>query len=398
LTHQLRIAIVYDRIFPASYGGVERWFRVLAEALAGAGHSVTYLTTDHWPDGSPPVIPGVEIIPLAKTSSIYTGRRRRVVPLVTFGAAVSRFLVRHGTSFDVVHSTAMSPLAAQAVVTIATARGYVPVLDWWEVWGLTGWNSYLGLAAGCLAARLERRLARSSHLPLVYSELHRRRLATVRGSSDALFISGVLPPHSLPPHASSARPFILIANRLIPEKQTAAILPALRLARQVQPSLEAIIVGSGPLEAQLRSEIARAGLDDSVTLCKNLSDDELATLMGSALCLAVLSRREGYGLVALEAMRHGTPALILDHPDSAATERITEGENGLLVPSLNAEVLASAILSLHASGTTIRERTLAWRIRRDRELTIHHSLPDLVSRYRQGLSERRTGWWRSARP
>ncbi len=398
MSPHLRVAIVYDRVFPASYGGVERWFRCLAQALAAAGHTVTYLTADHWPDQAAPQIPGVRVIPLAKSASIYAGGRRSIRPVAAFGAAVARYLVRHGASFDVVHSTAMSPAAAHAVVAAARTSGFVPVLDWWEVWGSAGWRSYLGPAGGDLAARLERRLARSSHVPVVYSRLHAGRLAALRCSDDALRLSGVLPKLSLPHHAFPARPSVLMANRLIPEKQTASLLPALLAARRTLPTLGAVIVGSGPLEQELRAEIARLGLSEAVAVRSDLSDEELAGLMQESLCLALLSRREGYGLVALEAMRYGTPALILDHPDSAASERISGNENGSLIQSLDPELLASAILSLNAAGEPFRERTLAWRKRHDGVLTIEHSLPELISRYQQGVTERRMGGCRNARP
>ncbi|MDQ2651490.1 MAG: glycosyltransferase [Chloroflexota bacterium] len=362
------------------------------------GHKVTYLTTDHWAGGAPPHIPAVEIIPVSQATGIYAGARRQIRPVVTFGAAVAKYLAQHGSSFDVVHSTATSPAAAHAVVAIAKRRGYLPVLDWWEVWETAGWRSYLGPAGGEVAARLEQRLARATHVPVVYSRLHRARLTATRRRDDALQLSGVLPARQIPPHACPAQPYVLLANRLIPEKQTASILPALLIAKQTLPSLGAVIVGSGPLETELRAEIARLGLGKSVRVRPGLSDDELAGLMQQALCLALLSRREGYGLVAVEAMGHGTPSLILDHPDSAASEHVAPCENGVLIQSLDPEPLASAILSIHAAGTPFRERTLAWRRRHDDVLAIEHSLPCLISRYQQGAAERRTNGWRNARP
>lgn len=398
MNRRLRVAIVYDRVFPASFGGAERWFKLLAESLAAAGHQVTYLTVAHWPVESAPQLHQVEVIPLTTTSQIYAGPRRRFWPVVSFGAAVALHLVQHGTSFDVVHSTALSPIAAHAVVTLARRSGYLPVLDWWEVWGKTGWNSYLGRAGGEVAARLEHSLARASHLPVVYSRLHASRLAELRGRHDALQIAGVHPGDALPIEADPAGSYILLANRLIPEKQTAAILPALLLARQAIPNLEAVVVGSGPMESQLQAQIADLGLSGSVHLRKNLSDESLEGLMRRALCVALLSRREGYGLVVTEATRYGTPGIVLAHPDSAASERIATGENGMLVESLEPQALASAILAVHAAGKPFRERTLAWRRRHDGELTIDALLPTLISRYQQGADERRNAGWRSARP
>lgn len=394
----LRIALVYDRVFPASYGGVERWFRTLAEALTTAGHSVTYLTTDHWTGAAAPVIPGVTIVPLIESAEIYAARRRRVQPVLAFGAAVARKLAREGSSFDVVHSTAAAPAAAHAVVTMARARGYVPVLDWWEVWGDAGWRAYLGSTGGELASGLERRLARSTHVPVVYSQAHGDRLAALRRRADALQLSGILPEIPLPAQVVPARPLVLMANRLIPEKQTAAILPALLAAKQSLPQLEAVIVGTGPLAPELRAAIARLGLSESVTIRPHVTDVVLADLMREALCLALLSRREGFGLVALEAMNFGTPALVLNHPDSAASERIVPGVNGVLIQSPEPEPLASAILSVHAAGMSLRDRTLDWRRRHDGALTVNHSLPYLISRYEQGVTGRSTSGWRNARP
>ena len=394
----LRIAIVYDRVFPASFGGVERWFRLLAESLAAEGHQVTYLTTRHWPDGAVPTIAGAIVIPLRSESQIYATSRRRMRPVMSFGLSVARFLARHGESFDVVHSTTMSPMAALAVVAMAKRCKYLPVLDWWEVWGTAGWHAYLGPATGEIASRLEARLARTDHLPVVYSCLHSARLARLRQRDDALPLAGVLPAEALPPVAYPAQPYVLMVNRLIPEKQTSSILPALALARQALPSLRAVIVGSGPLCHELQSEIDRFGLREAVIVRDNLNDSELAVLMQHALCLMLLSRREGFGLVALEAMRFGTPALVLVHPDSAASERVVENENGSVVGSLDPPILASAILSLHASGNAIRQRTLSWRRDHDSVLTIDHSLPLLVTRYQHGIDERSPVGWRNARP
>jgi glycosyltransferase involved in cell wall biosynthesis len=398
LSRRLRIAIVYDRVFPASYGGAERWFRLLAESLAAEGHQVAYLTTEHWSGGTPPDMRDVEIIPLTTASEIYGDARRRIGPVLGFGAAVAKYMHRHGKSFDVVHSSAMAPGAAHAVVSLASRVGYCPVLDWWEVWEKAGWRAYLGRASGEVAAQLEQRLARSPHLPVVYSRLHADRLTRLRGRDDALFITGVHP-RALPVlEAAAAKPYILLANRLIPEKQTEAILPAMLLARETLPGLGAVVVGSGPMETELKASIARLGLGETVHLRRNVSDEELEKLMKDALCVALLSRREGYGLVVAEATRYGTPSLVLDHPDSAASERIAANENGLLLRSLDPQELASAILAAHAAGKPFRDRTLAWRKRHDGEMTVDSTLPTLVSHYQQCVGERRNAAWRSGRP
>ena len=51
--------------------------------------------------------------------------------------------------------------------------------------------------------------------------------------------------------------------------------------------------------------------------------------MRRALCLLLTSRREGYGLVVVEAASHGTPSVVVAGEDNAATELIEEGVNGI---------------------------------------------------------------------
>lgn len=398
MSRTLRIAIVYDRVFPASYGGAERWFRLLADNLIAAGHQVTYLTSQHWPDQLVPKIPGVDIRPIFRPpTSHYAGARRSVAPVAGFGLAVAAFLARHGRRFDVVHTTAMAPAAAHACLSASRFGDFVVAVDWWELWQSAGWRAYLGDAPGRLAARAEARLARSRHLPVVYSQLHAARLRALRGRDDALLLRGVLPPATVRPTQPAEPPYVLLVNRLIPEKQTAAIVPAVALARQRVPNLHVIVVGTGPDEPELRA-LARAMCPDgAISFVGNVDDDELHRLMQGALCVSLLSRREGYGLVTAEALAFGTPALVLRHPDSSAAELVAEGENGFVCETLDPDSLASAILRLHAAGQHFRDQTAAWRQRHEDELSIAHSLPLLTAHYEGGIAERRTGGWHSAR-
>ena len=49
------------------------------------------------------------------------------------------------------------------------------------------------------------------------------------------------------------------------------------------------------------------------------------------------SRREGYGMVVVEAAARGTPSIVVAGEDNAATELIEEGVNGFVAPSADAE-------------------------------------------------------------
>src|SRR5262245_29497387 len=92
----VRVCLVYDRLYPQSIGGAERWMRDLAVRLVEEGHEVTYLTTVQWLPGDPPSLAGVQVLGLAATGAIYGESRRTLGPPLRFGAAVLRHLWRHG--------------------------------------------------------------------------------------------------------------------------------------------------------------------------------------------------------------------------------------------------------------------------------------------------------------
>ena len=66
--------------------------------------------------------------------------------------------------------------------------------------------------------------------------------------------------------------------------------------------------------------------------------DQLDDLMGHAAVLVNPSRREGYGLVVVEASAHGTPVVLVDGDGNAATELIEPGANGFIARSTDPEV------------------------------------------------------------
>src|SRR5205085_2245668 len=97
--------------------------------------------------------------------------------------------------------------------------------------------------------------------------------------------------------------------------------------------------------------------------------------------LVLPSRREGYGLVVVEAAAHGTPSVVVADPDSAATELVDPDENGVIAPSASPEDIAAAILRVHAAGRTMRESTARWFARNARRRSLESSLETVLASY-----------------
>ena len=93
------------------------------------------------------------------------------------------------------------------------------------------------------------------------------------------------------------------------------------------------------------------------------------------------SRREGYGLIVVEAAAMGVPSIVVRGDDNAATELIAEGENGTIAQSAEPDELAMAIVRIYDGGEGMRAATLAWYHRNAASLSLSGSLNQVVQTY-----------------
>jgi glycosyltransferase involved in cell wall biosynthesis len=383
----LRVCIAYDRLYPWSIGGAERWYRALAERLAADGHAVTYLTTRQWPPGEEPRIPGVHVNAIAENDQLYSRSRRRILPVMRFGVALARHLLRHGHRYDVVHTSAMAAWSALAAASLARLHRFRVVLDWWEVWSAAYWRQYLGPLAGSGAWLLQHQVARLPHQPIAYSTLHASRLHRLRGEHPVPVLRGLLPTTYALPRPRRAELRVVYAGRHIAEKQTPAIVAGIARARECLPALQATLFGDGPSFAETARAVEAADLEDAIELPGFVAEPLLNETLSRSLCLVLLSRREGYGLVVAEAAALGVPSVVLRHPDSAATELVSDGVNGVVCKSTAPDDVASAILGVYDAGDELRQRTLGWFHQHAEALSVEGSLPRLLAIYRGKAGE-----------
>jgi phosphatidylinositol alpha-1,6-mannosyltransferase len=156
-------------------------------------------------------------------------------------------------------------------------------------------------------------------------------------------------------HAPERRePAILIVGRLWSSERGKGhdtLIAAMPRIRERAPEAELWIVGKGDDAERLEAEARERGLEGVVRFLGGVSNRELGRLYRTASVYAMPSRQEGFGLVYAEAMWHGLPCV--GSTRDAASEVISDGETGLLVPYGEVEPLASALVDLlsHADRT-----------------------------------------------
>jgi glycosyltransferase involved in cell wall biosynthesis len=381
LARRMRICLVYDCLFPHTVGGAERWYRYLAERLAADGHEVTYLTLRQWDRGTDPGVAGVDVRVVGPRMALYAGPgRRRVLPPLVFGAGVLWHLLRHGRRYDVVHTCSFPYFSLLAAAASRPLHGSRLVVDWFEVWSRSYWREYLGRIGGYAGWLVQHLCIRVPQHAFCFSALYAVRLHE-EGLADVQILAGVYTGELEGHPVRAAEPLVLFAGRHIHEKAVPAIPPAIARARERLPELRASILGDGPDRAQTMRAVSELGLDAVVDVPGFVATETVQELMARALCLLLPSRREGYGLVVIEAAAYGTPSVVVAGPDNAAVELIVAGENGFIAPSASQEDLAAAILRVHAAGEDLRRSTAAWFARNGHRLSLAHSLDVVLDSY-----------------
>jgi glycosyltransferase involved in cell wall biosynthesis len=377
----MRICLVYDCLFPHTVGGAERWYRVLAERLAAAGHDVTYITLRQWSRGEDPGVPGVDVRVVGPRMALYDGPgHRRILPPLIFGAGVLWHLARHGRRYDVVHTCAFPYFSLLAAALVRPRRGFRLVVDWFEVWSATYWREYLGRLGG-VGIAVQRVCARVPQRTFCFSRLYAERLRAEGLRGEITLLGGAYDGPLTPRELREPDPLVVFAGRHIPEKGVPAIPPAIALARTRMGELRGAILGDGPDRAKVAALVAELGLTEAIDVPGFVSTEVVDDTIARALCLLLPSRREGYGLVVVEAAAHGTPSVVVAGEDNAAVELIEEGVNGVIAASSAPEDLAAAIEAVAAGGRAMRERTLAWFAENGERVSLERALDVVLAAY-----------------
>ncbi len=145
-------------------------------------------------------------------------------------------------------------------------------------------------------------------------------------------------------------PVLLCVGRLAREKNLPLLVRAYAQARLVQPGLKLVLVGDGPMRAELQA------LAPDAILTGQLARLELARHYASADIFGFPSQTETFGNVVLEAMASGLAVLAYDY--AAASENITPGRTGLLAAMDDEDAFVRQVAEL-AQDAGLRQRLRA---------------------------------------
>ena len=135
---------------------------------------------------------------------------------------------------------------------------------------------------------------------------------------------------------------VLAIGRLSKEKGFDVLIDAFALVTAQVPEARLLLIGDGPEAQNLSAQAQRLALASQVHFVGRV--DNVVPYLHRAHIVAIPSRQEGQGIVALEAMASGLP--VVASTVGGLKETVLEGVTGLLVPPDDPDSLAAALLKL----------------------------------------------------
>jgi len=351
----MKIAFVYDVIYPYVKGGVEKRVWELATRLSRRGHEVHLFGMKFWDGEDILVREGVFLHGVCPVQKLYAGGRRTIWQAIYFSIRLISPLLKE--RFDIIDCQQFPLFSCFSSRLVSRIRKIPLVITWYEVWG-DYWYEYLGYK-GLIGKVIERNIASFKCPTISVSVMTANRFRT--GFKKP--VTTVIPVgidisriRSIPP--STEESDIIFVGRLIKEKNGALLVRVFHSLSTQYKNIRLVIIGDGPEREVITALIHDFSLNDHVSLIGFTDEhDDLIARLKSSKVFVLPSTREGFGISALEALACGIPVVTIDHPANAIRDLITVS-NGFLCP-LSAEDLAKTICLALRHHAEMRESCMA---------------------------------------
>lgn len=168
---------------------------------------------------------------------------------------------------------------------------------------------------------------------------------------------------------------LLYTGRLSKEKGLRWLIDAFALAAPQAPQAQLVLVGDGPIRADLEAQAAASGLGpEQIRFVGRVPSHEVVTWLRIADAFTLVSPNEGFSCALTEAMSTGLPAVVSAIP--ANVQLIENGVHGYTAPAGDIPATAEAIQRLLNQDS----RTHMGLVARQRVLD-NYSIDQILERY-----------------
>ena len=319
----MKIAYVYDVLYPETIGGVEKRIHEIGIRLARKGHEIHLFGMKYW-DG-PSVIhrDGMIIHGVCPAMGLYVEGRRSIPQALRYTCSLIPHLLK--ADMDMIDCQNFPYFPAIAVSLIARLKKQSFVVTWHEFWGKY-WFAYLGLK-GVLGLITEWFALRCSPKAIAVSPLTKAQMKAAGYPGETVIIPNGLNLSQIDAISPSGKSSdIIFVGRFIPEKHPEYVVEAVRMVLPDYPLLRCLMVGDGPEYQSVFNKIQNSGLSGTIECTGFVADYQIVlSLMKSSKIFILPSEREGFGIAAIEAMACGLSLVTVRHPRNAASVHVRSG-------------------------------------------------------------------------
>ena len=353
----MKIAIVFESVFPEYKGGIERWYMKLSRGLTEKGHSVVYLNAS----GINEFRDGIEFICLTKNPWAYKkGGIRSKRQAISYSSAVFNWLNKN--KIDVVYCSSVPVLSIFGVFLSGIFKNRKNIYEWFEIWPLRYWIRYSGCFIGPISWVIQLIAIQAIGIKTVFTRKafeDIKKMSFYSRKKNVKLMNGLCESESeLNTNPSVKRNDILYLGRFVDEKQPLLALEVVKKFSDGGWSGMFWLIGDGPVLQKINTKIKDLDLQEKVTILRNAADSTVIEKFQSSFALLHLSRREGYGLAVVEAAYNNVPAILINYQDNAATDLQINSE--LICESDSIENIIGRLKFALCNQNTLQLETRSW--------------------------------------
>jgi glycosyltransferase involved in cell wall biosynthesis len=319
----MKIAYVYDAVYPWVKGGAEKRIYELSRRLATRGHEVHCYGMKWWPGEEAMLNDGVHLHGICRPMPLYAGERRSMKQAAYFAARALAI----DADCDVIDCQNFPYSSCFSARLLCSLKGGEFFITWHEVWG-DYWYEYLG-RKGIFGQLIEKAAARLAENNISVSERTRTDLERLGVRGIQVVPNGIDWQEIEKVKASERMSDLIYVGRLVRHKNVDLLIRAVEFVRRQIPDVRVIIIGDGPEMDSLKALVGEFGLEKNVEFTGFLEkyNDALALLKSSKVFVSP-STREGFGMAALEANACGLPVVTVNNRMNAVCDLVT-AETGI---------------------------------------------------------------------
>jgi glycosyltransferase involved in cell wall biosynthesis len=356
----MKIAFVYDAVYPWVKGGAEMRIHELGKRLSARGNEVHIFGVKWWEGEETIEYEGMTLHGVCKARDLYVNGRRSISEAVIFAAKL--FPALRKEKFDLIDVSVFPYFSCFTVKAVSVLKKNPSVFTWHEVWD-DYWYEYMG-RAGFFGKLVEKLVSKISDKNIAVSDWTKKRLeilgvpekniTVIPNGIDFNRISEIEPEGGQTSAGLASKIYdIIFAGRLIKEKNVDVLIKAVALFKADFPEIRCCIVGDGPEREVLVRLADELGVRENVDFAGFQEYEALIAKIKTSKVLVLPSSREGFGMVVIEAFACRVPVVTVRERYNAA-QGLVENSCGIVV-ELGEKEIAEGVGKILENGNYYKE-------------------------------------------